>query len=291
MGGPSPLNPQNTLNQGNQIASSQQKYNTGTAEQQYGYNAATQQGSQPNQTNQYGSVNYTPTQVGTGPNGVPIYSYTQNTTLSQPEQNIFGLQTGAQQIGGVGAENLLAGANYGAGGVTPAQAVGSMTTGLTGQELGAEVASLQPGFNIQTEQANSNLYNQGITPETNPTAYYAGMLPTATGQATTEANFLANQYLPTEQAAFSQYNDPAALAAQLTPQTVSPTTVTDNMAQMAGTTVQPVNVAAGVSAIAPVDVAQAQQQQAQYNAMLTGLFGLGSAGLGAIAAAYPISGG
>lgn len=294
MGPADQVNPQATINQGNQIAGEQQGYNTAQANQQTGitlgqiapaqqaYNVGSQAGSQYNQANPYGNVNYQ--QTGTGPNGVPIY--TANVGYSPQQQGLYNTQVAGQQTAGNQAFSLLNNANYGA--ETPQNAIGNMTTGITGQNLGQETASLDPFFNMQTTLQQNALAAQGITPTGNPTAYYNAMLPLYTGQQSTVANFLASQEPTVQAQAMSEYQLPATMAAALGSYgaPTSPTGMASQVGQPAlgsttvtPTQVQPVNVASGVSAITQSDVAAAQQQQAMYNALMGGLSGLGSAGI------------
>lgn len=295
MGQPSPPNPQTGIGLGNEVAQGQQAYNTATAGQQYGfnlgtagsqqaYNVGSQAGSQYNQSNPYGSLNYT--QTGTGPNGVPIYSASES--LSPIEQGLFNTYTGIQQTAGNQAGSLLGGANYGA--TSPTQAIGSMTSGLTNQMLGSEVSSLQPFFNIQNEQETAALANQGITPTGNPTAYNNAMLPFYAGQDTTVENFLANAEPSAFNQATSLYQEPATLSSQLLAESApqSPnSSFTSNTPSLATTTVtpttvQPTNLEQATSNEQTALNQQYQAQQAQYNAMISGMFGLGSSALGAI---------
>ena len=257
-------------------------YSPITAQQQQQYNVGTQAGSQYNQSNPYGNINYQ--QTGTGPNGVPIYS--ANVGYSAPQQGLYNTQVGGQQTAGTGAATLLSGANYGS--VTPQAAIGNMVSGITGQNLAAETASLEPYFGIQNEQEQAQLAAQGITPMGNPTAYNNAMSPFLQAQNSTVANFLASQEPTIQGQAMSEYQLPEQMATALGTYgaPTSPTGIASQVAQpsLAGTTVtpttvQPVNLAGDISAITAPQIAQAQQQQSMYNALMGGLSSLGSAGI------------
>src|ERR1700722_15274485 len=75
---------------------------------QQGFNINSQAGSQYNQSNPYGSLQYQ--QTGTGPGGVPIYS--ANTSLSPVEQGLFNQYTGTQGQAGSQAPGALNFGNY-----------------------------------------------------------------------------------------------------------------------------------------------------------------------------------
>ena len=286
---------QAALNQA--TAQSQLGYNTGIAALQQQYNTGAQAGSQYNQYNPYGNLNYM--QTGTGPNGVPIYSAVES--FSPVEQGLFNTYTGTQGTAGQQAANLLQQANYGS--VSPAQAIGNMTSGLTGQVLGAEVSSLEPYFNIQSEQEAAALANQGITPTANPTAYNNAMLPFLTSQNTTVENFLASAEpqafsqattayglplsMATQEMGLSAPQSPNAMFTSNTPAlsttnvagvTVSPTTLANTT--ISPTTVANTNLTNAVSAENTALQNQYTDQQNQYNAMLSGLMSVGSGLLG-----------
>lgn len=299
---PKPPDPQQGIALGNQVGQEQQGFNTQTANQQFGFNTATaasqlpyniaaQAGSQYNQFNPYGSLNYT--QTGTGPNGVPIYSASES--FSPTQSGLYNTYTQAQQAAGQGGQNLIANANYGS--QSPSQAIGNMTTGTTNQILGQEVASLQPFFDIQNEQQQAKLANQGIGPGSNPTAYNNAMLPFLSSQDATVSNFLAQAEPQAFNQATTEYQMPASLGQKLA-QFGAPTTPNAAFTnalpslgapQIANTAVSPTDVTSATSAENTALNQQYQAQQAQYNAMINGMFSLGGDVLGGMAfGGFPI---
>ncbi len=147
-------------------------------------NVGSQAGSNYTQVNPYGAVTFG--QTGVGPNGVPIYDATQ--LFSPSQQALYNQYTSGQMMEGNLGQQMLANMNYPQN--MPIQTLGNMTSGLTGQMMDAYTAGLQPSFNLQTEQAQANLENQGFSPKSS--GYYAGMLPVETGQASALATGLAN---------------------------------------------------------------------------------------------------
>ena len=211
---PTPPSPQQNLAAATDVGNSQQ-----------GFNVASQAGSQYNQSNPYGSLSYQ--QTGTGPGGVPIYS--ANTSLSPIEQQLFGQYTGTQaQAGGQAASDLGFG-NYGS--ISPTQQIGSMTSGTTGQLENAYLGSVEPFFQTQQQQLDTQLQNQGLTATTPTSSAPNPNGPTASGNP---AYNNAMRQLMTSQ-------DQAALgaAAQFEPQAFSqasnlyslPLTTSEQLAQ------------------------------------------------------------
>lgn len=253
------------------------------SQSQQGYNVASQAGSQYNQSNPYGSLNYQ--QTGTGPGGVPIYS--ANTSLSPVEQNLFNQYTGTQGQAGGEAGSVLSQGNY--GGASAAQQIGSMTSGTTGQLENAYLGSVEPFFQTQQQQLDTQLQNEGLTattPSGNPNnsngptsvgnpAYNNAMrqLTTSQDQAALGA---AAQFEPQ---AFSQatnlYNLPLTTSQQLAqwgaPQ--GPQSMFTNNTPALATT----NAIGADQAVGQQAWNQYQSQQAQYNAMIQALGGIGSA--------------
>jgi hypothetical protein len=270
------------------VAGQQAAQNKKTAQQQQAFNVGSQAGSQYNvNAGPYGSIGYT--QTGVGPNGVP--TYTANVNMSPAEMELFGGQTANQLLAGGAAANLVAGAGYGSQPVS--EAVGDITSGITGGNLAQEVAGLQPYFNMQNEQEQAKLYNQGISPGTNPEAYNAAMMPFMGAQDSTVAQFLAQQEPVVQQQAMSEYElpfqmamgaipeigptSPTGIASQVSQPALGPTNVTPTT--VGPTTVYPTNE---LSQLGPMEQAQMQQyqaQQSQYNAMIAALGGIGAAGV------------
>jgi hypothetical protein len=237
-----------------------------------------QAGSQVNQIGPTGSSTYY--QTGVGPNGVPTYTNVQQLTPQQ-QQLLNEQQLGMGLAGGAGA-NLMANTfNQYSSPTNLTDAAG----GATQQLLGQETSYLQPYFSQQTSQMDTSLRNQGIMPGT--PAYNQQMLNLSQQQNNAVTGFLAQA----EPAAFQQ-----AQTNYLTPLQVSSALMGEN---------QPGNVNLPETGQAPnyqapdVIGAQANAQSAlesnyqaqlqQQTAMLTGLMGLGSAGIKAASPASAIT--
>jgi hypothetical protein len=261
---PSIPDPSQGIALGSQVAQQQQGYNTQAGVQ-------SQAGSMVNQVNPYGSLNYQ--QTGTGPNGTPLYTATEQ--LSPQQQNLFNLLQGTQATAGSGASNLLSGANYGS--TSPTQAIGDMTSGLTGQILGQETNYLNPFFKTSRDQLDTQLRNQGLQP--GEPGYDNAMRGLDTSQGLTVSNFLASA----EPQAFSQasnlYQMPATMAESLA-NFGAPGSVNSNLTQTPGLNVQPANLTGATANETQALNSQYQSQLAQYGNMMSGLFGIPTAVLG-----------
>lgn len=252
-----------------QVADTQQGYNSGAA-------IASQAGSNYNQNNAFGSVNYN--QTGTGPGGVPLY--TANTTLSQPQQSILNsLQSTA---GG-----QLAQANYGSS--NAAQTIGDATSGNTKALLNQETSYLNPYFTQQTSELDAKLRNQGLLPSqsSNPSdpstwgPYEKAMNQLQQNQGQTVTGYLATAEPAAYSQASSNYLMPLNIASQAIGQE-QPVggSVTSNLAPTTALNEQPANYTGAVAQQENVQQQNYATQMAQQNAMINGLFKLGSAGLG-----------
>jgi hypothetical protein len=248
----------------NVVAANQQGLNTSMLEQ-------VQAASNVNQQTPTGSLTYA--QTGTGPNGVPTYTATQ--TLSPAEQQLLTTMQGTQGTAGTQAGNLLSGANYGAAGSpTPAQAIGDATAGNTKALLGQETSYLNPQFTQQTDQLDTKLRSQGIFPGS--PAYTQQMQNLQLNQNQAVTGFLATAEPAAYQQATSSYELPLSMA-----------TAEMGVAQPAGigltTTPQasgnPADLVGATSSANQANMAAYNAQLNQQNAMLSGLFGLSSAGI------------
>jgi len=261
---------------------------TGAAQAQLPISSAGQQSSQYNQSNPYGGLQYV--QTGTTPQGTPIWSV--NTSFSPTQQNLYNQYTGTQTQAGSYAPSTLGFGNYGT--VSPTQQIGSMTSGTTGQLENSYLQSVEPFFNNQYNQLYTQLVNQGFTPNSpaapatpgqyNPAAgdpaYNNAMLQLQTAQDNAALGAAA-QFEPS---AFNQaqqlYQLPLTTSEQLAqwgaPQ--SPTNMFTNQTPAFATPSISQNLGAETTAA----MNQYQAQQAQYNAMMQGLFGIGSAALGGL---------
>ena len=265
------------------VAANQQGYNTSSA-------LESQAGSNYNQNNYLGGTSYT--QTGTGPGGVPIYS--ANVSLSPAQQGLLTALQGSQQTAGTQAGNLLDTANYGS--VSPTTAIGNETSGITGQLTAQEQSYLQPTFTAQTSQLDTQLRNQGLTPGT--PGYDNAMRSLTNNQTGQMSNFIAQTQPEVMSEATTQYQLPATLATQLGA-FGSPTN--PNTANVAGaaSTIQPTNLLGSytsaqnaldtnygtaqqaTTAQSNQELAAYQAQLAQQQAMMSGLFGIGSSLIGA----------
>ncbi len=123
-----------------------------------------------NQTGPYGSLQYQ--QTGTNPDGTPIYS--ANTTLSPQQQQLYGQQVQGQQEAGTAADYLGNEVMNNAATGNPALNPTNLGAEFGQQQqaaFGGAMGYLQPQFQQQTGQLNDSLAQQGITQESDPTAY------------------------------------------------------------------------------------------------------------------------
>ncbi len=261
--GPTPPSPSSVVGPAVQAAQAQIPYST-----------AAQQASMINQQGPTGSLRYSSVM---GPNGVPITTAVNQ--LSPQQQQLLDQLVGTQTTAGGQAQDLLTRASYGS--QTPSQAIGNMTSGMTGQMMGQELSFLDPFFKTQTSQLDAQLKNQGLGPG-NP-AYDNAMRQTQTNQGLQVNQFLASAFPQAAQIATTQYGLPMQMAESLG-QFGAPANLTTGFTSALPGFKAP-DVSAGLGPLAGLTTAQAQQQQAQYNAMMGGLFGIGSAGLAGLAMA------
>jgi hypothetical protein len=243
--------------------------------QQQGINTQSQYGSNYNQSNPYGSLNYV--QTGTGPNGQPQYTAIEN--LSPQQQQLLNTYTGTQNVAGLGAQGVLQGAQYGT--VPAATAIGNETSGLTGQFMNQWLAGTEPFFQTQQSQLNTQLANEGLGGPTNANPAGSPAWQNAQRQLQTNQGYaVAQQATAAENQAYNQalqtYNEPAQLATSLA-QFAAPTTPNASFNQ--GAQIQPADLAAALSAEIPAYMQPYSAQYQQYANLMGGLFGLGGAGL------------
>lgn len=245
----------------NVVAQNQQGLNTQMLEE-------VQAASNVNQNTPTGSLTYT--QTGVGPNGVPTYTATQS--LSPAEQNLLNLMQGNQATAGKQAGALLTGANY--GGTNPSDVIGGATSGTTKALLGQETSYLNPFFKNQTDQLDTKLRAQGIFPGS--PAYTQQMMDLQNNQNQAVTGFLATAEPQAYQQAVSSYTLPATLASGLMGTAQPAGLGLTNTPQASG---QPANLEGDVTSANQANMAAYNAQLAQQNAMLGGLFGLGSASI------------
>lgn len=249
------------------VAQTQQQYNTAAGQ-------ASQRGSMVNQTNWLGSLGYT--QIGTNPDGTPIYSATS--ALSPQQQQLYNILTGTQTAAGQGGQNLIQGANYGS--TSPTQAIGTGASGISGQMMQGYMSLMQPFFTTQTQQLDTQLRNQGLNPSptadpANPSTwgpYERAMYQNQTTQAQQVAGAAANFQPQAFQEATSLYTLPATLGTQLAQfgQYTAPGT---QWAQTPGLSINPADYAGAVSQMENIQEQNYQAEIAQQDALMSGLFG------------------
>ncbi len=252
-----------------------------TAQQQQGLNLDTlktvQAANNVNQVTPTGSLTYT--QTGTGPNGVPTYTATQ--TLSPQEQALLTQMQGTQLTAGKQAGGLLSNANYGAAGTDPSKIIGDATSGNTKALLGQETSYLDPQFKTQTDQLDTKLRAQGIFPDS--PAYQQQMRDLQLNQNQAITGFLATAEPQAYQQAVSSYTMPLTLAqTELGLSQPAGLGLTSTPQQ----TMNPANLEGDVASANTANMAAYNAQLNQQNAMMSGLFGLGSAAISGGAAGF-----
>lgn len=211
-------------------------------------------------------------QIGTGPNGTPIYGQTSYASeASAPSwANMF---AGKALAGGTG-NDLLRNANY--GGSNPADAIGNMSSGLSGQRMNSWLNSQMPFFQTGRDQLDTKLKNQGLLP--GQPAYDNAMRDLDTNQGLAVGNS-ASQFAKD---AWSQ----GAQAYQM------PLTMGEQLAQW-GTPVDPNTGAQQAPGMQPADYTGAtavglkgasdmyKAQMDQYSGLLKGVGNVAGAGIDA----------
>jgi Chaperone of endosialidase len=267
MGGGGPPPPQPVP--AGQVAQTQQGLNTAAAQ-------ASQRGSMVNQNNPFGSLGYQ--QIGVGPDGTPIYG--SSISLSPQQQQLYNILTGTQTAAGLGGSNLISSAGY--GNVSPAMAIGTGTSGISGDLMKGYTSLMQPFFTQQTQQLDTQLRNQGLFPSpsadpANPQTwgpYERAMYQNQTTQAQQVAGAAAQFQPQAFQEATSLYTMPATLGMQLAGfgQYQLPTGA---LVQTPGLGITPADYTGAVSQMENIQQQNYQAQIAQQDALMSGLFGLG----------------
>lgn len=231
----------------------------------------TQAGSNVNQVTPYGSLTYN--QSGTGPGGIPLYTAT--TSLSPDQEQLLNLLQGNQLTAGTQAGKLLTGAGY--GDKNPADVIGGSTSGTTADLMGKYTDYLTPYFTKQTQELDTQLKNQGFKP--GDPAYDSAMLGNSNRQNNAITGFLAQ----VEPAAYSQ-----AVSSYLLPlQTATtemglsqPGSLPGSLVPTPGFSEQPANLIAATASAQDAQMKAYEAQQKSHDAMMTGLFNIGSTVLG-----------
>ena len=261
---PKAPDPSQALAQGQMVANQQQALNNQTA-------AGAQASSMVNQENPYGSLTYR--QTGTSPYGTPIY--TANMQLNPEQQALFDQLTQTKGTAGNQAYNLLSGANYGSS--QPSDAIGGLTSGLTGQLVDKYKTYIDPFQQTERDRLDTQLRNQGLAP--GMPGYDNALRQLDTSHSLANSKAVADY----ENQAFGQasqlYSLPAMLGLQLAG-FGQPGDVKSDLVQAPAYNANPANL---IGATANAQDWQQQQYQNQLNSQsnaLQGLFGIGSAALG-----------
>ena len=252
-----------TVTDPNVTAANQQNLNTQMLSE-------VQAASNVNQNTPTGSLTYK--QTGVGPNGVPTYTATQ--TLSPAEQALLTTMQGTQQTAGSQAGNLLSNANYGAAGTDPSKTIGDATSGNTQALLSKETAYLDPQFKTQTDQLDAKLASQGIYPGS--PAYTQQMRDLQLNQNQAVTGFLATAEPQAYQQAVSSYELPLSMASQELGLAQPAGIGLTSTPQASGS---PADLIGATSSANSANMAAYNAQLQQQNAMMSGLFGLGAAGI------------
>jgi hypothetical protein len=264
------------------VAAQQNTYNQQAFEDQAAIQAM-------NQATPYGSVAYQ--QVGTTPQGTPIYS--SSTQFSPTEQNLFNLGAGVQQSLGFTGLNALSTIDQLAPQYSTAANLTSGANSLTNQMMGSELSSLEPTFNEQQEQLTAQLTAEGLGAP--------GSLPTTPGgpgagnqawanaenqlgmtQGQTMSQFLASAYPQAFSMAENQYELPLQnnlTMASLLQGVTGPQSPLTGTVSAPTATIQPTNLEGAIATAEQQEDAVYQAQMQQYSGELAGIAGLGGAGL------------
>ena len=244
---PSPPDPYAT-------AAAQQQTNVGAAEDQQAINNV-------NQTTPYGSLTYN--QTGTNAQGIPIYSAT--TALNPAEQTLFNTDVGTQTQMAQDASKLAS--NLGSS-LTSAPNLGN--SALVNQMMGWQKDYMQPIFNNQNSNLNSQLANQGLAVGSG--AYNNAQMGLAQNQNQAYESGLLNDESTAYNQALQSYEAPIQTLGTLLGES-QPGSVTSSLAQTPQEQIQPANLESLVQ--------QDYQSQLQnYGNTMSGLFSIPSAVLG-----------
>ena len=244
---PSPPDPYAT-------AAAQQQTNVGAAEDQQAINNV-------NQTTPYGSLTYN--QTGTNAQGIPIYSAT--TALNPAEQTLFNTDVGTQTQMAQDASKLAT--NLGPS-LTSAPNLGN--SALVNQMMKWQQDYMQPIFNNQNSNLNSQLQNQGLGVGSG--AYNNAQMGLAQNQNQAYESGLLNDESTAYNQALQSYEAPIQTLGTLLGES-QPGSVTSSLAQTPQEQIQPANLESLVQ--------QNYQSQLQnYGNTMSGLFSIPSAVLG-----------
>jgi len=218
------------------------------------------------QSTAFGNINYNV--IGTGPNGVPLYS--SSVGLNPQLQGIVNSLMG--QTG-----NLMTGANY--GGTDPATAVGDATKGGTQAMMQNFTDYMNPYFTTQTSQLDTQLKNQGLQPGS--PAYDNAMRGLQNNQGNTVTGALTQFEPLAYNQSMSNYLLPLSVSAQqmgLLGQV--PGMVNGSFINPPQANVNPADYTGAVSSYNTANMNAYNAQTQAQSAMMSGLFGIPSAMLG-----------
>lgn len=244
---PSPPNPWQT-------AAAQEQMNTQAAEEQ-------QQINDVNQVTPYGNLTYV--QTGTGKNGIPIME--SQMTLSPAEQGLLNSTLGTQQTVATDAGQLAKSLNS-----SLTQAPNFGNDALINTMMGWQQKYMQPIFNQQQSNLNSQLAAQGITQGSD--AYNNAQNLQARNQDNAYESALASDEGQAYNQALQSYEAPIQTLGTLLGEG-SPTNLNQNFVNTPQEQIQPANLESLVEQ-------NYQQQMQQYGNTMSGLFSIPSALLG-----------
>lgn len=249
---------------------------TVTANSQFDMNkqagTMSQQGSMVNQSNPYGSLNYS--QTGTSPDGTPLYS--QSTTLSPANQQLLDILNGTKTTAGGQGSALISGANYGA--QQPGTVIGDATSGLVKDAMAKQVAYLQPQMDYDIDRKDTQLRNQGFAP--GDPGYDRAMNALKQSQGQTITGFESTIEPQMFNQSMQSYLMPAQLGSMLSG-FGSPTMPTWN--NTPNLNIQSPDLIGATNSANTANMAAYKAQNDQNNAMMSGLFGIPSSILGGMA--------
>lgn len=229
--------------------------------------AGTQAAQQVGQNTPFGNLQYV--QTGVDANGNPQFTAISN--LSPQQQSILNnLQSTQTQLGG--AAGNLTNASFGMYSDVPdfSETAGTQTR----INMDRQLAYLTPFFEQQTEQLDNQLRNQGLMPGTE--AYDRALRTLRDNQNQSVMSFL-NQTQPIAfQQAQAQYNQPLQTIGAILGLT-QPASLAQNLLNTPKPSLNPADF---IGANTAYNQAQQQTYQAklgQYNAMMQGIFSMGSA--------------
>lgn len=251
---PKPASPQS-------VATAQMDINTNALQ-------GTQAAQQTGQTTPFGNLNYV--QTGVNPvTGVPQFTAISN--LSPQQQAILNnLQSTQTQLGGAAGNLTNAAFNMYSDVPDFSEAAGTQTR----LNMDRQLAYLTPFFEQQTEQLDNQLRNQGLMPGTE--AYDRALRTLRDNQNQSVMSFL-NQTQPIAfQQARDQYNQPLQTVAGILGLT-QPASLAQNLLNTPRPSLNPADFVGANTAYNTANMQNYQARLAQSNAMMQGIFGIGSA--------------